>query len=84
MNTDTPNGWIALDSVNGVYYRAVDAVTNDTAFDILTNNKVTVSSELTKEDIKNISGNLTLKFTAYAIQKDSFGTPELAWAEVSK
>lgn len=78
------DGWTALNNQPGVYYREVGAVTQNTTFNILTNNQVTVSENLTKEDIKDITGNQVLKFTAYAVQKDGFDTAAAAWAEASK
>ncbi len=78
------DGWTALNNQPGVYYREVGAVTQNTTFNILTNNQVTVSENLTKEDIKDITGNQVLKFTAYAVQKDGFNTAAAAWAEASK
>lgn len=79
--------WTKLTGVTGVdnvYYREVGAVTADTDFAVLKDNKVTVSDTLTKEDIKNITTNPTLTFTAYAVQKDGFSTAAAAWAEASK
>ena len=80
------DGWTQGDGTNipaNVYYREVGAVTADTDFAVLKDNKVTVSDTLTKEDIKNIT-NPTLTFTAYAVQKDGFNTAAAAWAEASK
>lgn len=77
------NGWTALNNESGVYYREVDAVTQNTTFNILTDNQVTVSEDLTKEDIKDITGNQVLKFTAYAVQKDGIADVATAWAKVS-
>lgn len=65
-----------------VYYREVGAVTDDTDFYVLTDNKVTVSDTLTKEDIKNITTKPTLTFTAYAVQKDNVATAAEAWAKL--
>lgn len=62
-----------------VYYREVGAVTADTDFYVLKDNKVTVSNSLTKEDITNIT-QPTLTFTAYAVQKDGMDTAAAAWA----
>lgn len=76
------NGWTALTGHTGVYYRAVDAVTADTSFDVLKENQVTVSDTLTKEDIKGITTNPTLTFTAYAVQKDGITTAANAWAKI--
>ena len=60
------------------------AVSADADLYVLKNNKVTVSSTLTKDEIKDITNSTTLTFTAYAIQKDSFQSADAAWAEVSK
>lgn len=76
-------GWTQGDGTNipaNVYYREVGAVTADTDFAVLKDNKVTVSDTLTKEDIKNITTNPTLTFTAYAVQKDAAQTAADAWA----
>ena len=86
------DGWTNSDSTNipaNVYYRSVDAVTTDTDFYVLAGNKaypngvVTVSSLLTKEDIKDITTEPTLTFTAYAVQKDGIGTAADAWTKVA-
>ncbi len=79
------DGWTQGDGTNipaNVYYREVGAVTADTDFAVLTDNKVTVSDTLTKEDIKSIATNPTLTFTAYAVQKDGIDTVEAAWEKV--
>ncbi len=81
------DGWTKLTGVTGVdnvYYREVDAVTADTDYYVLKDNKVYVSENLTKEDIKTITTNPTLTFTAYAVQKDGFDTAAAAWTEASK
>ena len=77
-------GWTQGDGTNipaNVYYREVGAVTADTDFAVLKDNKVTVSDTLTKEDIQNIT-NPTLTFTAYAVQKDGIADAATAWAKV--
>lgn len=78
--------WTKLTGVAGVdnvYYREVDAVTADTSFAVLKDNMVTVSNTLTKQDIKDITANPSLTFTAYAVQKDGISTAADAWAKVS-
>lgn len=75
-------GWTALPGQKGVYYREVDAVTADTSFDVIKGNMVTVSDTLTKENIKSITTNPTLTFTAYAVQKDGISTAADAWEKV--
>lgn len=79
------DGWTKGDGTKipaNVYYRQVGAVTADTDFAVLEGNKVTVSDTLTKEDIKNITTNPTLTFTAYAVQKDGIADAATAWAKV--
>ena len=79
------DGWTKLTGVTGVdnvYYREVNAVTADNDFAVLKGNVVTVSDTLTKEDIKNITTNPTLTFTAYAVQKDGIADAATAWAKV--
>lgn len=80
------DGWTKGDGTNipaNVYYRSVDAVTTNTSFDILKNNKVTVSEDLTKEEIKGINVQPTLTFTAYAVQKEGIDTAAAAWEKVN-
>lgn len=81
--------WTSLPGESGVYYREVDAVTADTDFYVLAgdetyhNGVVTVSENLTKEDIKGLTEtHPQLIFTAYAVQKDGIGTAAEAWAKV--
>lgn len=63
----------------GVYYREVKGVTADEVFPVLKDDKITVSNELTKQEIQNITGP-TLTFTAYAVQKEGINTAADAWA----
>ncbi len=76
------DGWEELET--GVYYREVSASTSHQGFDVLMNDQVKVLDTVTKaqmEAIKN-SGQPTLTFTAYAIQKLKFDKAVDAWAEV--
>lgn len=80
------DGWNALDGQTGVYYREVPAATDDTGFDVLKNNTITVSDQLTKTEIQNLTGadkTPTLTFTAYAVQKDGIADAAAAWAKVT-
>ncbi len=84
-SVDTAGGWIVLDATNypGVYYREVASnETDDQPFSVLTGNKVTVKSSLTKQQLTDIGTNYpTLKFTAYAVQRDgNIDTVEEAWS----
>lgn len=67
---------------NGVYYRLVDANTNDQVFEVLKDNQIIVNKELTKEMMEN---SPKLIFKAYAIQKDGFEEANIkeAWEAVS-
>ena len=73
------NSWTALPGVDGVYYRQVGSVTENTAFSVLEGDKITVSENLTKDEIKNITAQPKLTFTAYAVQKDGINDVATAW-----
>ena len=80
------DGWTKGDGTNipaNVYYRAVDAVTNDTDFAVLKDNKIYVSEELSKSDIQSISAQPELTFTAYAVQKDGIADADTAWTKAN-
>ncbi len=82
------DGWNKLDGVDGVYYREVDADTAKagTSYQVLKGDKVTVLDSVEKSDMEAIKNGTTAKptltFTAYAVQKDSFDSATLAWAEI--
>ena len=76
------DGWTKGDGSQiptNVYYREVNTATTDSVFSVLMGDKITVSSELTKEEIQNIT-DPTLTFTAYAVQKEGINTAAEAWA----
>lgn len=81
-------GWTKLTGVEGVdnvYYREMADITADQTIELLTGNKVTVSEDLTMDEINAFTEaqkTPTLAFTAYAIQKAGFTTAAAAWAEV--
>lgn len=79
------DGWTALPNVDGVYYREVSAVTADTEFYVIKDNKITVSEDLTKTEVKQIkdAGDVKLTFTAYACQKDNVTSAADAWAKIN-
>lgn len=84
------SGWTALDGYEGVYYRAVSAVTSDTGFSVLANDQVTVKSSVTSAMMDGIAVSTTpppvqpsLTFTAYAIQSAGFSNAAAAWAELN-
>lgn len=80
------DGWTKGNGTNipaNVYYRAVDAVTRDTDFAVLKDNKICVSEELSKRDIQSITAQPTLTFTAYAVQKDGIADVDTAWTKAN-
>lgn len=76
------DGWNALKNQTDVYYREVSAQKNAQEFPVLKDNTVTVRDTLTKEDIKGITTNPTLTFTAYAVQKDGIADATTAWEKI--
>lgn len=79
---DIADGWVPLDGQTDVYYREVTNSATDQDFPVLKDNKVTVSNTLTKADIKDITTDPTLTFTAYAVQKENVKDVATAWALV--
>lgn len=73
------DGWTKLE--DGVYYREVPKKDTDQAFHVLQNDKVTVSSTLTKENADAIQKAEAPKLTVavYAVQKEGMGSVDKAW-----
>ena len=84
MTYGIADGWTKLDGVDGVYYREVDSPTDDTVFDVLKDNSVTVKTTVTKEQFNSLTSNPTLTFTAYACHKDNVSTATQAWNLVNE
>ncbi len=83
------DGWIALDGVDGVFYREVSKTDADAEFAVIKDNKVTVKGDVTKEmlnalDAEGKSDYPKLVVTAYAVQRDAdidaIDTAAEAWA----
>lgn len=73
------DGWTELE--DGVYYRVVTkSDTEDQSYPVLKDNKVTVSNTLTKENADAITGDPKLTVAVYAVQKESMGSVDKAWA----
>lgn len=69
MTYEMAEGWMALDGVDGVYYREVKTAHMGTEYSVLKGNQVTVRDTVTKEMMKAAEqNNPTLKITAYASQ----------------
>lgn len=74
------DGWIKLESADGVYYREVTkSDTEDQSFHVLQGDKVTVSNTLTKENANDIRKAPQLTVAVYAVQKAGIDTPAEAW-----
>lgn len=88
------DGWIPLKNNPGVYFREVSAedAQKGINYTVLVGDEscssgvIKVSQELTKAEINSISsyGNqLSLTFTAYAVQRSGIDTAAAAWATVN-
>lgn len=78
------DGWTALPSVDGVYYRQVAATTTATELSVLKDNSVLVKDSVTKADLNALTRDTfpTLTFTAYAVQKDNVADAATAWGKL--
>lgn len=72
-------GWTALSGVENVYYRIQDATSTDVSYGLITNNSVTINSELTHEQVSSISTKPTMTFKAAAVQFDNVTDVNAAW-----
>lgn len=91
---DIYDKWTALPGETDVFYREYTPEKSPEYFDtngVTTQNsipffavpEITISGEITKEDLQAIDGTVELNFTAYAIQYSGFDTVEAAWKEVN-
>ena len=89
MTCTIATGWTALDGVDGVYYRIVDASETDQEFAVLKDNQVTVRGDVTKTMLNGLTEATqpTLTFTAYACQYNNSNNTHFdaaaAWAKVN-
>lgn len=68
-----------------VYYRQVSQSAADVSYNVLKDNKIFVSENLTKDEVKEMQQSQarpTLKFTAYAIQAEGIDSAETAWSQI--
>ena len=64
------DGWKELVDNPEVYYCELPKTTIDTDIYIFNNNQIMVKESVTKQDLEELNGNnITLNFTAYAVQK---------------
>ncbi len=67
-----------------VYYKEVSASTTDQSFNVLVDNEVTVSPELTKTEVEEISaGGFSLTFKAAAVQKAGMASVNDAYNQIA-
>ena len=88
MIYEIADGWTALQGVDGVYFREVSKVAQDTEFTVIKDDTVTVKGEVTKEMLNALDANgesdyPKLIVTAYAVQKANINTVAEAW-EIGK
>lgn len=80
-SVDVQDGWTALNTHPGVYYREVsaEAAQRGDTYDV--NCNVTVSQMLTKAEVNSIAAETQpkLSFTAYAVQRDGIDDAVRAW-----
>lgn len=88
-NVNTADGeWKLVPDETHVYYREVDAATAKAGatYSILTDNKVTVKTDVTKTKLNGLEKATypTLTFVAYAVQSDNISDVNTAWTEAQK
>ena len=80
VNYEIADGWIPLPEVPHVFYREVKADASVKTFPVLKDDQVTVSGDLTKEELAAAS-SAKLILTAYAVQKDGMASAKDAWTK---
>lgn len=75
-------GWEPLPDGDGVYFRQVASGETDRAFSILTDNAVTISPNLTEQELRDV-GDMDLIFTAWAIQRSGVESAAEAWDQLN-
>lgn len=82
LNWTPADGWSRLESAaKTVYYREVEASSDDQKFQVVKDGMLTVKSELTRTELASMN-TPTLSFTAYAVQRAGFDDPAAAWAQI--
>lgn len=86
MKWSIADGWQHLKSNNGtyIYYRELTPNSELVAADIFAENgKITVSDQITKSEIKTMTG-ISIKLRATAVQSGGFESPVAAWNSVAE
>lgn len=98
LTYELAEGWTQLTddagaAVEGVYYREVKDLkeaTDDAVFQVIKDDKVTVSEDVTKEMLNALDADdantkfPTLTVTAYAVQQENIDSAQIAWAEIQE
>ena len=82
LTCELASGWAALDdNYPGIYYLKVDAVTENKAFNVLYENKLTTKADVTKEQLNALTDETypKLTVTAYAVQQAAMDNALDAW-----
>lgn len=83
LNWTPADGWSRLESAaETVYYREVEASSDDQKFQVVKDGMLTVKSELTRTKLASMSAP-TLTFTAYAFQRAGFDGVAAAWTKIN-
>lgn len=76
------NGWQAVPGETNVYYQVVESQATNKVIQVLKDDVVHASTDLTKADIETDQTKLPqLIFTAYAVQYDAIADVAAAWAQ---
>jgi len=78
LDYDIADGWNSVDGQDGYYYREVAASDANQDFQVLANDQVTVGNNIVNADIDG--QDVTLTFSAAAIQKDGIADAAAAFA----
>lgn len=71
LSYEVTDGWTLVDGETNVYYRTYTFSDSDVVYQILKNDQVLASENVTSEQLYNLYDNYpTLSFTAYAVQKN--------------
>ncbi|MBR0442482.1 MAG: hypothetical protein IJK25_11180 [Firmicutes bacterium] len=82
LKFDVGTDWtyVTTEGTDAVFCKEVPAGVADVSYPVIKDSKITVSENLTKEQLKGVTAaNFNLAFTAYAIQKDGLDTAAAAW-----
>lgn len=74
-------GWQALPNHKNIWFREVGRMETERSFRVLSQDRITVSDTLTKQELASI-GQPKLTVSAYAVQRAGFDSAEAAWMQI--